>query len=123
MSQRPPEHIEREMFEIRTRLDPGMNDLKKHLQPSVIADQAKQTARARLQALVNRAKSKLQDERREIQDSAVFQYSMARKAGQERDAAQLTDAVRNDPRPLVLLSVALTLVLMVMLPLARRAKD
>jgi hypothetical protein len=48
---------------------------------------------------------------------------MARKAGQERDAAQLTDAVRNDPRPLVLLSVALTLVLMVMLPLARRAKD
>lgn len=123
MSQRPPEHIEREMFEIRTRLDPGMNDLKKHLQPSVIAEQAKQTARARVQALVNRAKSKLQDERREIQDSAVFQYSLARKAGQEKDTAPLTDAVRNDPRPLVLLSVALTLILVVMLPLARRAKD
>lgn len=122
MSQRTPEHIEREMFELRTRLDPGMNDLKKHLQPSVIADQAKQTVRSRLQSLLNRAKGRLHSQRREIQDSAVFQYSLARKAGQEKDRAPLTDAVRNDPRPLVLLSVALTLTLMILLPLTRRAK-
>lgn len=121
MSQRPPEHIEREMFEIRTRLDPEIRDLGKHLQPAAIAGQAKQRVRDRVEAVLNRAKGRLQEEQRGLQDSAEFQYSLARKASQDRDAAPLTDAVRNDPRPLVLLAVALTLLLTVLLPLTRRA--
>lgn len=111
MAQRPPEHIEREMFEIRTRLDPDMRDLRKHLQPTVIADQAKQSIRDRLQAVLNRARGRLREQQRGLRDSAEFQYTLARKAGRDRDAAPLTDAVRNDPRPAVLLAVSLTAVL------------
>lgn len=107
MSQRPPEHIEREMFEIRTRVDPDMNDLRQHLQPKVIADQAKKTAGERVQMLVKRLKGRLKDQQREIQDSARFQYSLARKAGRDRDPAPFTDAVRNDPRPAALLAAGL----------------
>ena len=116
MAQRPPEHIEREMFEIRTRLDPEMNDLKKHLRPSVIADQTKKTIKDRLQTILNRGKSRLREQKREIQDSAEFQYSLARKAANDRNTEPLTDAVRNDPRPAIMLAVTLT----VFLTLARR---
>lgn len=111
MSQRPPEHIEREMFEIRTRLDPDMRDLKKHLQPSVIADQTKKNIRDRIKTVLNRGKGRLKEQQRGLRDSAEFQYSLVRKAGQERDAAPLTDAVRNDPRPLVLLAIVLTVIM------------
>lgn len=104
------------MFEIRTRLDPDMNDLKKHLQPAVIADQAKKTVSDRIKAALNRAKGRLQEQQRGLRDSAEFQYSLARKASRDRDAAPFTDAVRNDPRPLVLLAVTLT----VLLTLTRR---
>lgn len=117
MAQRPPEHIEREMFEIRTRLDPDMSDLRKHLQPAVIADQAKKTVRERIKAVLDRGKGRLQNQQREIKDSAEFQYSLARRATQDHDTAPLSDAVRSDPRPLVLLAVALT----VLLTLTRRA--
>lgn len=123
MSQRTPEHIEREMFEIRTRLDPEIKDLGKHLHPAAIADQAKQKLGDRVKTVLNRGKSRLQEQQRGLQDSAGFQYSLARKASQDRDTAPLTDAVRNDPRPLVLLAVALTLFLTVLLPLTRRALD
>lgn len=100
------------MFEIRTRLDPDMRDLKKHLQPTVIADQAKRSVRERLQAAVNRGRARLREQQRGLRDSAEFQYSLARKAGRDRDAAPLTDAVRNDPRPAVLLAIVLTMVLL-----------
>ena len=116
MSQRPPEHIEREMFEIRTRLDPDMRDLRKHLQPSVIADQAKSTLRDRAKTILKRGTSRLREQQRGLKDSAGFQYSLARKAGRDRDTAPLTDAVRNDPRPLVVLAV----LLMVLMTLAWR---
>jgi len=123
MTQRPPEHIEREMFEIRTSLDPGMADLRKHLQPAVIAEQAKKTARDRLKAILDRAKGKLDHQRREIRDSAGFQYSLARKAAADRDAGPLADAVRNDPRPAILLVIALVPVLTTLVSLSRRARS
>lgn len=120
MAQRPPEHIEREMFEIRTSLDPDMTDLRKHLQPSVIADQAKSTVRERLENVSDQAKGKLKHQQREIQDSAGFQYSLARKAATDRDTGPLTDAVRNDPRPVILLVMALVPVLTTLVKVSRR---
>lgn len=116
MTQNSPEYIERQMFEIRTQLDPDMQDLKKHLQPKVIADQAKNTARERARKIATRLGNRLKDQRRELQDSAEFQYSLARKAARDRDAAPLTDAVRNDPRP----AIALVAALVTLLTLARR---
>jgi hypothetical protein len=104
------------MFEIRTRLDPEMRDLKKHLQPSVIAGQAKKTAGDRAKTILNRGRGRLREQQRGLRDSAGFQYSLLRKAGQDRDTEPLTDAVRNDPRPLVLLAI----VLMVIMSLAWR---
>lgn len=111
MTQNSPEYIERQMFEIRTQLDPDMQDLKKHLQPKVIADQAKNTARERAQKIGTRIKNRLKDRQRELQDSAGFQYSLARKAARDRDAAPFTDAVRNDPRPTIALAAALVTLL------------
>ncbi len=111
MTQNSPEYIERQMFEIRTRLDPDMQDLKKHLQPKVIADQAKDTARERAQRVTTQIKNRLKDRQRELQDSAEFQYSLARKAARDHDTAPLTDAVRNDPRPAITLAAALVTLL------------
>ena len=111
MTQNSPEYIERQMFEIRTRVDPDMQDLKKHLQPKVIADQAKNTARERAQKISTQLKNRLKDQRRELQDSAEFQYSLARKASRDGDTAPLTDAVRNDPRPAIALAAALVTLL------------
>src|SRR5215203_5148369 len=42
------ERIEQEMFEIRSRMSPDINDLRKHIEPQVVAEQVKQTLRQRL---------------------------------------------------------------------------
>jgi hypothetical protein len=45
-------------------------------------------------------------------DSAKRQANLARKAGENGDTAPLTDAVRSDPRPLILLAVAVAVTLL-----------
>ena len=107
-----PERIEREMFEIRANMAPDMTDLRKHVEPQVIAEQVKQTLRQRLQAAVNRAKANLKAKQQELVDSAKRQMNLARKVGENGDTAPLTDAVRSDPRPLILLAVALAVTLL-----------
>src|SRR5215210_1314049 len=107
-----PERIEREMFEIRAGMAPDMTDLRKHVEPQVIAEQVKQTVRQRLQAAVNRVKANLKAKQQELVDSAKRQMNLARKVGENGDTAPLTDAVRSDPRPLILLAVALAVTLL-----------
>src|SRR5215210_4110544 len=107
-----PERIEREMFEIRARMAPDMTDLRKHVEPQVIAEQVKRTARQRLQDAVNRVKANLKSKQRELIDSAKRQLSLARKVPENGDTAPLTDAVRSDPRPLILLAVLLVVTLL-----------
>jgi Protein of unknown function (DUF3618) len=102
-----PERIEREMFEIRARMSPDMTDLRKHIEPQVVAEQVKRTVRQRLQEAVNRVKDNLRAKQQELVDSAKSQLSLARKAGENRDTAPLTDAVRSDPRPLIILAILL----------------
>ena len=112
MTQKPPERIEREMFEIRTQMEPDARDLAKHVQPQVISEQVKQTVRQRVQDATQRVKDNLKARGQELVNSGKRQANLARKAGESRDTAPLTDAVRSDPRPMVLLAVVLTLVLM-----------
>ena len=103
-----PERIEREMFEIRSRMSPDMADLRKHIEPQVVAEQVKQTVRQRLRQAVDRAKANLNAKRQELVDSFNRQLSLARKVPKNGDTAPLTEAIKNDPRPLFLLAILLT---------------
>jgi hypothetical protein len=107
-----PERIEREMFEIRARMSPDMTDLRKHMEPQVVAEQVKRTVRQRLKEAVNRVKANLRAKQQELIDSAKRQVSLARKVGEDGDTAPLTDAVKSDPRPLILLAVLLVVTLL-----------
>ena len=107
-----PERIEREMFEIRSRMSPDMTDLRKHIEPQVVAEQVKQTARQRLRQAVDRVKANLKAKQQELVDSAKRQLSLARKVPENGDTTPLTDAVKSDPRPLVLLVIMLAITLL-----------
>jgi Protein of unknown function (DUF3618) len=107
-----PERIEREMFEIRARMSPDMTDLRKHIEPQVVAEQVKQTVRQRLQDAVNRVKANLKARQQELVDSAKRQVSLARKVPENGDTAPLTDAVKSDPRPLIILAILLAVTLL-----------
>ena len=107
-----PERIEREMYEIRSRMSPDMDDLRKHIEPQVIAEQVKKTVRQRLQEAMNRLKANLKVLPQELVGSAKRQLFLARKAGGDGNPATITDAVRNDPRPLILLAVLLVVTLL-----------
>jgi hypothetical protein len=103
-----PERIEREMFEIRSRMSPDIADLRKHIEPQVVAEQVKQTVRQRLRQAVDRAKANLNAKRQELVVSFNRQLSLARKVPKNGDTAPLTEAVKSDPRPLFLLAILLT---------------
>ena len=107
-----PERIEREMFEIRSGMTSDMTDLRKHIEPQVVTERVKQTVRQRLQEGVARIKANLKAKQQEFLDSAKNQLSLARQAGEKRDPAPLTDAVKSDPRPLVLLAILLAVTLL-----------
>src|SRR5918998_2173013 len=107
-----PERIEREMFEIRSRMSPDMTDLRKHVEPQVVAEQVKQTIRQRLRQAVERVKTNLQAKRQEFVGSAKRQLSLARKVPENGDTPPFTDAVKSDPRPLVLLAILLAVTLL-----------
>jgi hypothetical protein len=100
------------MFEIRAQMAPDMTDLRQHIEPQVVAEQVKRTVRQRLQDAVNRVKANLRAMQQELIDSAKRQANLARKAGENGDTAPLTDAVRSDPRPLILLAVTVAVTLL-----------
>src|SRR5215210_6919799 len=100
-----PERIEREMFEIRSRMAPDVRDLKKHTEPPVIAKRVSTRAKERLKdAAIRFGKS--------LKESASRQAKMIGEAGRKRTPTPLTDAVKSDPRPLILLALSLAVTLM-----------
>jgi osmotically-inducible protein OsmY len=110
-----PERIEREMFEIRSRMSSDMTDLRKHIEPQAVAEQVKQTVRQRLREAVGRLQANLKAKQQELVSSTKRQLSLARKAGEageNRDTTPLTDAVKSDPRPLVILAILLVVTLL-----------
>jgi hypothetical protein len=111
VSEKIPERIEREMFEIRSQMAPDMTDLRKHVEPQVVAEQVKQTIRQRVKAALDRVKATLKAKQQEIVASGKRQLSLAREAGEQRDPAPFTDAVKSDPRPLAILALLLTVTL------------
>ncbi len=100
-----PERIEREMFEIRSRMAPDVQDLKKHTEPQVIGKQVSTRVKDRIKGALTRAG-------RSLVDSAKRQVNSAREAGRKRDPSTFTDAVKSDPRPMVLLAIVLAVTLL-----------
>ena len=97
-----PERIEREMFEIRSRMAPDVQDLKKHVEPQVVTKRVTTTVKERVKGALSRAGKNLVD-------SAKRQVQAASEAGRKRNPSPLTDAVKSDPRPLALLAILLTI--------------
>ena len=99
MSEKIPERIEREMFEIRNQMDPDMTDLRKHIEPQVVAEQVKQTIRQRLQAVLENVKANLKAKQQEVMASGKRQLSLAREAGEQRDPAPSRSSPSYSPSP------------------------
>ncbi len=126
-----PQRIEQEMFEIRSRMAADVTDLRKHLEPQFIGKRVKSTIMERIKGALGRAASNLmagsqniltsaepqlsvaREAGGEILTSARHQLSLAREAGETRNPAPLTDAVKSDPRPLVVLAILVALILMI----------
>ena len=100
------------MFEIRSQMEPDAKDLAKHVQPQVIAEQVKQTARQRVQGATQGVKENLKNRQQEFVDSSKRQVNLLHKAGETGETAPFEDAVRSDPRPMVLLAVVLALTML-----------
>jgi hypothetical protein len=100
-----PERIEREMFEIRSRMAPDVQDLKKHVEPQAVTK--KLTARIK-----DRIRNAVSGTVGGLVDSAKRQVDSAREAGRKRDPSAFTDSVKSDPKPLALLAVVLVITLM-----------
>ncbi|HZC18993.1 MAG TPA: DUF3618 domain-containing protein [Rubrobacteraceae bacterium] len=100
-----PERIEREMFEIRSRMSSDMTDLRQHVEPQVVAERVKQTASQRLREAWGRIRAN-------FLESVKRQFFLVREAGEKRDPSRLTDAVRRDPRPFVFLAILLVVTLL-----------
>jgi hypothetical protein len=99
-----PERIEREMFEIRSRMAPDVQDFRKHVEPQVVGKRVGETVKERVKGALTRAGKSLVD-------SAKRQARLVGEVGRKRNPSELTDAVKSDPRPLALLAIALTLTL------------
>jgi hypothetical protein len=100
-----PERIEREMFEIRSRMAPDVQDLRQHVNPKVVGKQVSTKIRDRIKGALARAGKSLRD-------SARRQANAVGEVRRKGDPSAFTDAVRSDPRPLILLAVALAATLM-----------
>jgi hypothetical protein len=100
-----PERIEREMFEIRSRMAPDVRDLRQHVDPKVVSKQLG----ARIKERVSGA---LTEAGRSLLESAKRQAGAIREAGRKRNASAFTDAVKSDPRPMILLALVLAATLM-----------
>ncbi|WP_119070356.1 DUF3618 domain-containing protein [Rubrobacter indicoceani] len=100
-----PERIEREMYEIRNRMSPDVRDLKKHTEPKVLGKQAGDKAKERLRDAASRFG-------RSLRDSAKRQLDLVKDVGRSKDPSALKNAVKSDPRPMVLLVVVLAFTLM-----------
>ena len=74
-----PDRIEREMFEIRSRMSSDINDLRKHLESQIVVEQVKQTVRQRLSRAADRGKANLQAKQQGLAYSVKRSVSLARR--------------------------------------------
>ena len=100
-----PERIEREMFEIRSRMAPDVRDLRQHVDPKVVSKQLGDRIKERIRGTLTGLGQGLLD-------SARRQVGAIREAGSKGNPSAITDGVKSDPRPMIVLVVALAATLM-----------
>jgi hypothetical protein len=93
------------MFEIRSRMAPDVRDLRQHVDPKVVGKQVSTKVRDRIKGAVTGAGKSLLD-------SVGRQANALGEARRKRNPSAITDAVKSDPRPLILLAIALTATLL-----------
>ena len=93
------------MFEIRSRMAPDVQDLKKHVEPQAVTKRLTARIKDRIRNTVSGTVGGLVD-------SAKRQANSAREAGRKRDPSAFADSVKSDPKPLALLAVVLFITLM-----------
>ena len=74
-----PERIEREMSQIRSRMSSDIDDLRKHLESQIVAEQVEQTIRQRLSQVADRSKANLKAKQQDLAYSAKRSLSLARR--------------------------------------------
>ena len=79
MSEKIPGRIEREMSEIRSRMQPDVTDLRKHIESQLVTKQVKHTIRRRLHQAADRSKANLKAIQQAFADSAKSSLSLARR--------------------------------------------
>ena len=100
-----PERIEREMFAIRSRMAQDVRDLRQHVDPKAVSKQLGARIKERVSGALTGAG-------RSFLDSAKRQAGAIREAGRKRNPSTFTDAVKSDPRPMILLALVLAATLM-----------
>jgi hypothetical protein len=88
------------MFEIRSRMAPDVRDLRQHVDPKLVTKRFTDRIKERIRGTLNRVGGGLLD-------SAKRQADLAREAGRKGNPSAFTDAVKSDPRPMIVLAVAL----------------
>ena len=73
-----PERLEREMFEIRSRMSSDISDLREHLESQIVAEQVKQTIGQRLGQAADRGKANLKSKQHDAAHSARRSLSLLR---------------------------------------------
>jgi hypothetical protein len=104
------------MFEIRSRMAPDMKDLKKHTEPQAIGKQVGNTLKTRL-------KGALTSLGRNLVASAQRQAKTIGEGISNRDPSRVTNAVKSDPKPLILLAVTIALSLMMVRKISNGRDD
>ncbi len=110
------EDIEKEMAGIRSRMASDLTDLRKHAEPRLIKEQAKQNLQERLQGILDPARTTLERQQTEALKSAEEQVGLVREAGKEpgrRPLSRVAKSVGRDPRPLAALTVLGTAIALV----------
>ena len=110
------EDVEKEMAGIRSRMASDLTELRKHAEPRVLKEQAKQNLQERLHGVLDPAKTTLERQQTETLQSAEKQAGLVREAGKEPGRGSLSrivKSVRKDPRPLAALTVLGTAIALV----------
>jgi hypothetical protein len=100
-----PERIEREMFEIRSRMAADVRDLRQHVDPKLVTRRFTARIKSRIRGALNSVSG-------DLLDSARRQIDAIREAGSKGNPSAFTDAVKSDPRPMIVLAVALAATLL-----------
>ena len=92
------------MFEIRARMARDVRDLRQHVDPKVVGKQVSTKLRDRVRGPHPRGA--------EPDRLGQAPGQRRRRGRRKRNPSAITDAVKSDPRPLILLAIALAATLM-----------